>query len=157
MPAMDNLAQDRAAHVPAVDVPAVMREVRRRAWALRRERAELQQAAGQIVSPRLSLALAQLDLQIQTLRQTAASIGEMPPQAPTLRGRVGSILVRLIRRTLFWLLPGLKDSHAAALAALEAEQRALAEITLALRDLNTKLIALGRPATSPPPSSRDPK
>ena len=29
-------------------------------------------------------------------------VGDIPPQPPTLRGRLGAVLVNLVRRMLFW-------------------------------------------------------
>jgi hypothetical protein len=151
-------SEDAEGAVAPVDVQVVMRGVRRRAWAARRERSELLRAAGRIVSPALAAALGSADIQIQHMRQCARLIGALPPIAPTLRGRVGAVLVTLVRRALFWFIPPLKDSQTAALAALEEQRCALREITLALRDLNAKLIATQETdARQPGISKREPE
>ncbi|MGA2183529.1 MAG: hypothetical protein ABSH47_10915 [Bryobacteraceae bacterium] len=122
------------------DVQTVMNEVRRRAWRRRREKAEFQRQVEQIVSPELGLALGNLDLQLEHLRHAIRLIGAMPPKAPGPRARFGAVLVALVRRALFWFIPTLQSSHAATLGALEAQYRALTEITTALRYINNRLL-----------------
>ena len=39
-----------------------------------------------------------------------AQIGSMPPQPPSLRGRIGASLVRLVQRALFWYTPQIRIS-----------------------------------------------
>ena len=39
-----------------------------------------------------------------------AKIGSMPPQPPSLRGRIGASLVRLVQRALFWYTPQIRIS-----------------------------------------------
>jgi hypothetical protein len=130
-----------------VDVQAVMQGVRRRARQRRSENAEIQRMAEQIVSPALALALSRLDAHLQDLRRSAPLVGALPPTPRTLRGRIGAVLVALVRRALFWFIPPLESSQAAMLGAVEGQYRALVEITAALRDLNAELVAL-RAATS---------
>jgi hypothetical protein len=127
---------------PAADVQAVMQGVRRRARQRRSENAEFQRLAEQVVSPALALALSRLDAHLQDLRRSAPMVGAQPPTPRTLRGRIGAVLVALVRRALFWFIPPLESSQAAMLGALEGQYRALIEITAALRDLNAKLISL---------------
>jgi O-antigen chain-terminating methyltransferase len=60
-------------------------------------------------------------------------IGDIPPQPPTLRGRVGAVLVRMVQRMLFWYTGQLRAFHKAVseaagelaqtLRQLDAEQR----------------------------------
>jgi 2-polyprenyl-3-methyl-5-hydroxy-6-metoxy-1,4-benzoquinol methylase len=38
----------------------------------------------------------------RSVESAAAQIGDMPPEPPTLRGRMGAILVQAVRRALFW-------------------------------------------------------
>jgi SAM-dependent methyltransferase len=55
-----------------------------------------------------------------------ALIGIMPPQPPTLRGRIGGILVSFIQRCLFWYTPRIVHFQRAVAAAFrEQEQAAL--------------------------------
>ena len=132
---------------PVVDVQAVMQGVRLRARERRSENAEIQRLAERVVSPALALALSRLDAHLQDLRRSAPVVGAVPATPRTLRGRMGAVMVALVRRALFWFIPPLESSQAAMLGALEAQYRALIEIAAALRDLNAQLIAL-RAATS---------
>lgn len=60
-------------------------------------------------------------------------IGDMPPEPPTFRGRVGAVLVGVVRRALFWYTAQIKTFHAAVAEAarewlpvlrnLDAQQR----------------------------------
>ena len=60
-------------------------------------------------------------------------IGDMPPEPPTLRGRMGAVMVGMVRRALFWYTAQIKTFHAAvadaarelapALQNLDAQQR----------------------------------
>jgi len=134
-----------AVTISSTDVQAVMREVRLRAWRRRSEKAEFQRLVEQIVSPELARALGSLDLQLQQLRHSVHWIGAMPPKAPTLRARVGAVLVAVVRRALFWFIPPLQNAHAATLGALEAQYRALTEITIALRKINARLLEAQTP------------
>jgi hypothetical protein len=40
------------------------------------------------------------------------AIGRMPPQPPSLRGRAGAVLVRLVRRCLFWYTEQINEMYA---------------------------------------------
>jgi len=152
MPPTPECTQAGAEATPPVDVPAIMREMRRRARRRRSEKAELQRLAEQVVSTTLAMALKDLDARLQELRRSVQSVGAMPPLPPTVRGRVGAILVGLVRRSLFWLIPALRSSHAGMLGALEAQYRALVEITVALRDINARLVVV-QAATSTRPGA----
>ncbi len=118
------------------DVSTIMNEVRRRAGQRRKEK-----EVEQIVGPELDIALGTLHLQLEHLRHAVGLIGTMPHSAPRIRARVGAVLIVLIRRALFWFIPPLKSAHEATLAALEAQYRALAEISKALRHMNDRLHA----------------
>lgn len=60
-------------------------------------------------------------------------IGDMPPQPPTIRGRLGAVLVNMVRRSLFWYTAQLKPIHiaiaesarelAGTLQGMDAQQR----------------------------------
>jgi 2-polyprenyl-3-methyl-5-hydroxy-6-metoxy-1,4-benzoquinol methylase len=39
-------------------------------------------------------------------------VGDMPPQPPTFRGRAGAVLVRIVRRALFWYTGQIRTFHA---------------------------------------------
>ena len=39
------------------------------------------------------------------LEHTSSLIGQLPPEPPTLRGRMGAFFVKIVRRALFWYTP----------------------------------------------------
>jgi hypothetical protein len=88
-------------------------------------------------APRWTRARERLD----ALYGCRAEIGGAPPEPPTWRGRAGTWLVRLTRRSLFWLLPQLDRFHAAGIDLAEEELRALEELAAAHERLDG---ALGR-------------
>jgi hypothetical protein len=142
MGSMPGSTDSERQEAPSVDVQAVMRGVRLRARERRSENAEIRRLAEQVVSPALALALSRLDAHLEDLRRSAPVVGAPPPTPRTLRGRMGAVMVAVVRRALFWFIPPLESSQAAMLGALEAQYRASTEIAAALRDLNAKLIAL---------------
>jgi hypothetical protein len=129
---------------PAVDVQAIMHDIRHRLRAKRRQDAELYSEADKIVSSALALSLRNLESQLRELRTDVERIGGLPPAPPTLRGRVGALLVALMRRSLFWLIPSLQMMQIKVVSALDENRRAVRELTVGLRQLNAELIALKR-------------
>ena len=51
-------------------------------------------------------------------------IGGLPPQPPTFRGRVGKVLIELIRRSLFWYTPTIHAFQRAVAAAFREQNEA---------------------------------
>jgi SAM-dependent methyltransferase len=41
----------------------------------------------------------------RALKDTSSLIGQLPPEPPTFRGRLGAFFVRIVRRALFWYTP----------------------------------------------------
>jgi SAM-dependent methyltransferase len=79
-------------------------------------------------------ALRSLVAQVQA---AAGHVGTLPPQPPTLRAKLGSALVRLVQRMLFWYSPQIVafQKPAAQLLTLQAEQlQRLAEETARLSE-----------------------
>jgi O-antigen chain-terminating methyltransferase len=58
--------------------------------------------AGAPQSDRSDLNLLCTRLLSRSLEPTSPQIGDMPAEPPTLRGRVGALLVRIVQRALFW-------------------------------------------------------
>jgi O-antigen chain-terminating methyltransferase len=56
-------------------------------------------------------------------------VGDMPPRPPTLRGRVGAILVGIVRRMLFWYTGQIRSFHAGVAGAVAEQSRALRELS----------------------------
>jgi SAM-dependent methyltransferase len=108
--------------------------------------------------------LARLRGKLFLLEQECRKIGQLPPSPPTLRGRLGAVLVPIVRRMLFWYTPALQNvlggltqiqkeviEHAAALgerleqqgvvlgAALEQERQRTAALGEQLGQLGAAL------------------
>src|SRR5262245_7749192 len=47
----------------------------------------------------------------RSAESTAPQLGDMPPAPPTMRGRLGAILVRVVRRALFWYTNQIRSFH----------------------------------------------
>ncbi len=67
-----------------------------------------------------------------SVESTTPQIGDMPPQPPTLRGRIGAVLVQAVRRSLFWYTKQIRAFH--GMVAEAAREQAAA-----LRELETRL------------------
>jgi hypothetical protein len=46
----------------------------------------------------------------EELKTLCAQIGGVPPEPPTMRGRIGAFLVHLVQRALFWYTPQIRIS-----------------------------------------------
>src|ERR1051325_3570890 len=55
-------------------------------------------------------------------------IGDMPPEPPTLRGRIGSILGQTVRRALFWYAGQTRAGHRIAADAAREQAQVLQEL-----------------------------
>ena len=119
-----------------------MNDIRCRLRAKRRQEAEVYREANKIVTPALALSLRNLESQIRELHAEVERIGAIPPSPHTSRGRIGSVLVRVIRRSLFWLIPTIQASHIKFIAALEENRQALVELTAGLRQISSELLLL---------------
>jgi len=53
------------------------------------------------------------------LQASYALVGQAPPEPPTWRGRIGSRLVRIVQRLLFWYTPQIVHFQYSALRAIE--------------------------------------
>src|SRR4051794_23568419 len=49
--------------------------------------------------------LKHLESTVENLVAASSGVGRIPPAPPTLRGRVGGFLVRVVSRALFWYTP----------------------------------------------------
>jgi hypothetical protein len=77
------------------------------------------------LSPPLESRLAEAALRV---RMTQGLVGQLPPQPPTLRGRAGGMLLRLMKRLLYWYTPRILDFQDAAARAIQEQAEAIEEL-----------------------------
>jgi 2-polyprenyl-3-methyl-5-hydroxy-6-metoxy-1,4-benzoquinol methylase len=65
--------------------------------------------------------LAATDALVAGVLDGSALVGEMPPEPPTVRAKIGRVLVGIVRRAVFWLSAQIR-SFQAAVAASQKEQ-----------------------------------
>jgi O-antigen chain-terminating methyltransferase len=65
------------------------------------------------------------------------SIGRMPSSPPTIRGRLGRLLVAFVRRSLFWLIPQIESFQRAIGVATKEEISALRTLARRIADLRS--------------------
>jgi Polysaccharide pyruvyl transferase/2OG-Fe(II) oxygenase superfamily len=65
----------------------------------------------------------------RALRARKALIGQMPSAPPTLRGRMGALLVRMVRRSLVWFTGPLDDFHSEIVEGFDFQLAALKSLT----------------------------
>jgi hypothetical protein len=137
---------------PRIDVEQVMQEIRER---VRDRYACAPGGAGAAVgsTPAVEADFNELLRLIEHARRCSAAIGEQPPQPPTLRARISAVLVRLVRRMLFWYTPQITDFHNATLRAMEEQVAALESVSTRL---NARLASLERLAVPPADGDAEP-
>jgi hypothetical protein len=69
----------------------------------------------------------------QTLHLRKTLVGRLPPEPPTLRGRVGGLMVKVIRRSLSWFTSRLDDFHSDVIEALDLQFSALIRLSSVTR------------------------
>ncbi len=80
------------------------------------------------------------------LREAMRRVNEMPPQPPTLRGRVGGMLVRVVKRVLFWQTEQNRRFQTAAVSAFDEQARALEALWTDVQGLAAATATLSRDA-----------
>jgi len=98
--------------------------------------------------PRGDLDLAALHRALQGLYRSRALIGSMPMAPATARGRLGAVLVGLVRRALFWLWPQLDLLHAAMINFAESQAALMQELREHLSDIDQGLEEIRRDLSS---------
>jgi hypothetical protein len=108
-----------------IDVREIMRQIHERVYqpsTWRRPR---------VSSQPQSLGLGELKRSVHRLRirqdliHALRLIDVPPPSPPTLRGRIGDLLVRAVRRSLFWYTARLRAFHAALFESLDMQAAAI--------------------------------
>lgn len=69
-------------------------------------------------------------------------VGEMPPQPPTLRARIGRIPVSIVRRAVFWLSHQIRDFQMAVMASQREHAHLLRAQGAALRAHSEQMLKL---------------
>jgi hypothetical protein len=85
------------------------------------------------------LDLEALDRALQRLYRTRALIGAMPAAPATFRARAGGVLVRFVRRSLFWLFPQLDAFHGAVVEFAECQMALMEELRFHLVALDEEI------------------
>lgn len=123
---------------PSVNVRDIMKVVRERARA-ESHKPELARPSANSIPYEFISAAARLKTRMKAIRVNVARIGELPPVPPTFRGRAGAILVRLIRRALFWLIPSLQAMQEQIATALEDQIKATEELMKAVQNAHLRI------------------
>ena len=79
---------------------------------------------------------------VESVRLGATQVGTLPSVPNTLRGRIGSILVAVVHRCLFWYTPQLHAYHLKLAAALEEQAMATQALLEELRQLRAQITEL---------------
>src|ERR1700682_5152578 len=108
----------------AVDVQKIMQEMRD--WIPQGADSQQQAQPGLSLPPGLELPdLGGLNRAGQALHLRKSLVGQMPPEPPTFRGRMGALLVKIVRRSLSWFTSRLDDFHAEILEGFDLHFAAL--------------------------------
>jgi len=121
-----------------------MSEVRRRVRSQNRVEAEALRSARKSMPAGLRSRVKRLQARTSDLRASVAELFDMPPEPPTLRGRAGALAVRLIRHSLFWLIPNLQAVHEQFVAAVGDQAKTLEDVVKALEQTNARMDRLAR-------------
>lgn len=76
---------------------------------------------------------------VRAVRATHAAVGGMPPAPSSLRARVGSWFVRVVRRALFWYTDEILAFHREATAAIEQIAREIVALRAGLDGLQRQI------------------
>lgn len=85
-----------------------------------------------------SLESAALRSVLSALHASYALVGQLPPEPPTFRGRIGARLIKLVQRILFWYTPQIVHFQYSALRALEAQAKILQGAEKRIRQLEVE-------------------
>ncbi len=91
-----------------------------------------------VVTGEPSLESAGVRAALATLKGSYALVGQMPPEPPTWRGRLGAQVVKLVQRLLFWYTPQIVHFQYSALRAAEEQAKALETAGQRLRELQRR-------------------
>ena len=114
----------------SVDVQSIMQEIRER---IRRGSAPRDQKQNEstLASGPQQPEIRALEDKCRVLRSTQTLVGRLPPEPPTMRGRIGAFLVKAVRRSLFWYTPQIQAFHASVVDGFEQQVAALKTLAAA--------------------------
>jgi len=123
---------------PSQDIHRVAWDARRR---IREQLAKAEQSQGTIRFPAPTLEGDPLQLYETALRVRMAEglAGQLPPQPPTLRGFLGGLAVRLVRRALFWYTPRILKFQNVVTRAVEDQSSAIENLIRSQRALSQRV------------------
>jgi len=107
--------------------------LRKRVTPESRFHALMEDLADPAVSPFSEIALPYTERLSRMGEPGQPQIGDMPPQPPTLRGRLGAVLVNIVRRMLFWYTAQIRSQQKRIAEAAREQVRALHELSAAER------------------------
>ncbi len=76
---------------------------------------------------------------IRLLKLSQEAVGQMPPQPPTLRGRIGAWVVHQVRRALFWYTPRIQEFHRNATYVLEQQAEMIEALAREKSELTSRV------------------
>jgi hypothetical protein len=135
--------------VSAVNVQTIMREIRTVVRAANREHHDAARSAKRAIPGHLAAVIARLKASTASLEDAVSRIGEVPPGPRTLRARAGAVVVKVMQRALFWLVPSVRSTQQNIVQALRDHVAVTDEILKALHQTNLQMELLRRsmPAT----------
>ena len=114
-----------------IDVQEIMRAIRARI----RDRGATQRPPmppiPQIQPPPRSPDWSRLERAAEALHTKEFLVGELPAAPPTWRGRVGSFLVQIVRRAIFWYTPQIHEFHRVVTRSFEDQLTMLKSVSAA--------------------------
>src|ERR1039457_4318788 len=132
--------ETRAGNFPLAAEKGILRQIReemQRSYKPREGNKLIEQAETGASS---SGELVELRSAIAALNASYAVVGQTPPEPPTLRGRIGARLVKLVQRLLFWYTPQIVHFQYSALKAFDSALRAFEGQAKSVRQLEAELI-----------------
>ena len=81
----------------------------------------------------VGIELSSLQAFVHTVQQRSSEVGQLPRCPPTLRGRFGQILIRVIQRLLFWYTPNITRFHELLSHVIQEQFAALSRVSVLLQ------------------------
>jgi hypothetical protein len=131
-----------------VDVQATMRDIRMVVRAENREREDAAKTAKRVIPGHVAALMARLKSSTAALEEAVNRIGEIPPGPGSFRARLGGIVIRVMQRALFWLVPSIRSTQQNMVQSLRDHLSVTDEILKALHQTNLQIELLRRSIAS---------